>query len=145
MRLWSLNPGYLDAKGLVALWREALLAKNVLLGNTKGYVHHPQLKRFKEAENPVSSIDYYLGCVYEEALNRGYNFNSSKFKCGNNVSHIKVTDEQLKYEFEHLLQKLKIRDYPKYLLLKNVKEIDAHPLFKVVKGKIEDWEKRYNF
>ena len=29
MRLWSLHPRYLDAKGLVALWREALLAQAV--------------------------------------------------------------------------------------------------------------------
>jgi carboxyl-terminal processing protease len=29
MRLWSLHPKYLDAQGLVALWREALLAKAV--------------------------------------------------------------------------------------------------------------------
>ncbi len=36
MRLWSLHPRYLDAKGLVALWREALLAQAVLKGQTKG-------------------------------------------------------------------------------------------------------------
>ncbi|HEU5178767.1 MAG TPA: pyrimidine dimer DNA glycosylase/endonuclease V, partial [Burkholderiales bacterium] len=32
MRLWSLHPKYLDARGLVALWREALLAQAVLRG-----------------------------------------------------------------------------------------------------------------
>ena len=36
MRLWSLHPRYLDAKGLVALWREGLLAQAVLKGQTKG-------------------------------------------------------------------------------------------------------------
>jgi hypothetical protein len=41
MRLWSIHPEYLDAKGLVALWREALLAQNVLQCNTKGYKKHP--------------------------------------------------------------------------------------------------------
>ena len=29
MRLWSLHPSLLDQKGLVALWREALLAQKV--------------------------------------------------------------------------------------------------------------------
>jgi hypothetical protein len=38
MRLWSLHPQYLDPAGLVAVWREGLLA-----GQTKGYKHHPQL------------------------------------------------------------------------------------------------------
>ncbi|OAD21125.1 DNA-(apurinic or apyrimidinic site) lyase / pyrimidine dimer DNA glycosylase, partial [Candidatus Thiomargarita nelsonii] len=37
MRLWSLHPKYLDPKGLVALWRETLLAQKVLLGETRGY------------------------------------------------------------------------------------------------------------
>jgi hypothetical protein len=32
MRLWSLHPEYLDANGLVALWREALLAQAFLQG-----------------------------------------------------------------------------------------------------------------
>lgn len=41
MRIWSVHPQYLDAKGIVALWRETLLAKNVLEGNTKGYKNHP--------------------------------------------------------------------------------------------------------
>lgn len=30
MRLWSVHPGWLDAKGLVAAWREGLLARAVL-------------------------------------------------------------------------------------------------------------------
>ena len=32
MRIWSLHPEYLDSRGLVALWREALLAQAVLRG-----------------------------------------------------------------------------------------------------------------
>ena len=52
MRIWSLHPKYLDTKGLVALWRETLLAKHVLEGKTKGYRNHPQLDRFKKAQNP---------------------------------------------------------------------------------------------
>ena len=41
MKLWSIHPKYLDAKGLVALWREALLAQKVLDGKTEGYKNHP--------------------------------------------------------------------------------------------------------
>ncbi|HKX52383.1 MAG TPA: pyrimidine dimer DNA glycosylase/endonuclease V [Nitrosospira sp.] len=37
MRLWTLHPRYLDTKGLVAAWREALLAQKVLSGLTSGY------------------------------------------------------------------------------------------------------------
>ena len=37
IRIWTLHPKYLDAKGLVAVWREALLAKHVLENKAKGY------------------------------------------------------------------------------------------------------------
>jgi hypothetical protein len=43
MRLWSLHPQYLDPAGLVAVWREGLLARAVFAGQTTGYKHHPQL------------------------------------------------------------------------------------------------------
>src|SRR6476646_9124589 len=78
MRLWSLHPKYLDAKGLVALWREALLARAVLRGQTKGYRQHPQVQRFREHATPVQMIEAYLYEVLCEAQRRGYAFDSSK-------------------------------------------------------------------
>ena len=86
MRLWSIHPCYLDAKGLVALWREGLLAQNVLIGNTKGYKNHPQLIRFKNTNNPLGAIACYLRDVVDEADKRGYNFNRNKIV--NNKKHI---------------------------------------------------------
>lgn len=56
MRLWSLPPSLLDAKGLVALWREALLAQKVLQGETRGYRNHPQLARFKQQDDPAAAL-----------------------------------------------------------------------------------------
>jgi hypothetical protein len=42
MRLWSLHPSLLDRMGLLALWREGLLAQKVLLGLPAGalYAQH---------------------------------------------------------------------------------------------------------
>lgn len=80
MRIWSLHPQYLDTKGLVALWRETLLAKHVLEGKTKGYKNHPQLDRFKALSNPVNAINAYLAEVYHEAERRGYAFNRDKIQ-----------------------------------------------------------------
>lgn len=74
MRLWSLHPRYLDARGLVALWREALLAQAVLRGRTTGYTRHPQLERFRRAPSPVASVAAYLKIVSAEAATRGYAF-----------------------------------------------------------------------
>jgi len=140
MRIWSLHPQYLDAKGLVALWREALLAKKVLLGETQGYRNHPQLLRFKNAEKPVAAINQYLLVVYEEAVRRGYHFD--KQKLGEPEIKIKLTvnSGQLEYEFKHLLKKLKKRDLKKFEEIHHIKKMLQHPIFQVVSGNIEDWE-----
>jgi hypothetical protein len=142
MRLWSLHPQYLDAKGLVALWREALLAKKVLQNATKGYKNHPQLIRFKQHPDPIEAINHYLKIVYEQSLVRGYSFDSSKFSLGNNkVNKIKVRLGQLQYEFSHLQNKLKTRDPKQFANLNSIKNPIAHPLFAVIEGEIEEWER----
>ena len=140
MRIWSLHPKYLDSKGLVALWRETLLAKHVLEGKTKGYKHHPQLNRFRKSKNPIDLINQYLGEVYYEAVNRNFNFDKQKIDWTFKKSMIPVTTGQLNYEVEHLLAKLKKRDYDKYTELKSKSKFDIHPIFKLVVGEIEDWE-----
>ncbi|MDB1145333.1 MAG: pyrimidine dimer DNA glycosylase/endonuclease V [Alcaligenaceae bacterium] len=146
MRIWSIHPSYLDAKGLVALWRETLLAKNVLLGNTKGYKHHPQLKRFQSQTNPVAYIEAYLDGIYQESLIRGYQFNSEKIytypdQPRTPLQPIKVTTGQLAYEQMHLLRKLATRDEARYQQLKQLKSLwNVHPLFTMIEGEIEDWE-----
>lgn len=78
MRIWSLHPKYLDQKGLIALWRETLLAQKVLQNQTKGYRNHPQLLRFKQTKNPLQAISNYLHIVWQESQNRNYKFNQSK-------------------------------------------------------------------
>ena len=142
MRIWSLHPSYLDSKGLVALWRETLLARKVLRGLTKGYTKHPQLLRFKELISSVAHIDSYLSVVHAESSQRGYNFDSSKFEAIEEKYSLNVTYGQLKYEWEHLLQKLKVRDPEKYKKLATLpfEEVRTHPLFKVIPGDIESWE-----
>jgi len=140
MRIWSLHPKYLDTKGLVALWRETLLAKHVLEGKTKGYKNHPQLTRFKTSPNPLDAINYYLSEVYSEALKRGYNFDSNKIVWTFSKIKIPVTKGQVRYEMDHLFKKLQTRDPAQYLLLQASKEFETHALFEVIEGDIEEWE-----
>ena len=141
MRLWSLHPKYLDAKGLVALWREALLAQKVLMGETRGYRNHPQLLRFRQLEDPVAGIAAYLTEVHAEASRRGYAFDRSKIVQGIYPGHIKVTGGQLAYEWAHLLGKLQTRDPAKWLELKQIEMPAPHPLFVVAEGGMAPWEK----
>lgn len=141
MRLWSLHPKYLDRQGLVALWREGLLAQHVLAGKTKGYRRHPQLIRFQETRNPLLHINAYLSDVYREAKKRGYNFQVEKIVLKSSKNKIVVSDGQLAYEFSHLLKKLALRDPKKFKELKALKIITAAPLFKIIKGERAIWEK----
>ena len=139
MRLWSLHPRLLDPKGLVALWREGLLAKNVLMGNTNGYKNHPQLNRFKQTPDPVAAIDLYLSFVLSESQVRGYSFDGSKIQLQNVQLNIEVTTGQIAYEFEHLQNKLKDRN--PFFLQGWKLENPLHPIFNLVTGEIEQWEK----
>jgi hypothetical protein len=140
MRIWSIHPKYLDTKGLVALWRETLLAKTVLEKKTKGYKNHPQLTRFKSSSNPLKSINRYLAAVYEESLTHGYHFNKAKFNIYPEPFTLTVTRGQLEYETQHLLKKLKTRDIERYYRLLKETSIETHPLFKIIEGEIEEWE-----
>lgn len=141
MRIWSIHPKYLDAKGLVALWRETLLAKKVLEGNTKGYKNHPQLIRFKNSTHSLLYINLYLEEVFMEAHARDYNFNKNKFiVVKEKTKKLTVTIGQIEYEWKHLLDKLKKRDVNRYEKFQNIKEIDVHPIFYVIDGGGEDWE-----
>lgn len=141
MRIWSIHPKYLDTKGLVALWRETLLAKHVLEGKTKGYTNHPQLTRFRCSVNPLGSINTYLAIIHSEAISRQYLFDKSK------IDHkfkqqqcLTVTTGQIQYEVAHLLAKLELRDPAKYRELRKLLSFDPHPLFTVVDGDVEPWE-----
>ncbi len=141
MRIWSIHPKYLDVKGLVALWRETLLAKNVLEGKTKGYKNHPQLIRFKNSPDADISINYYLKIVWEEAVRRNYNFDKTKFIDYNNAPKLDVTIGQLNFERKHLLSKLEIRDTDRFNSFSKEVLTDIHPIFNLVDGEIEPWEK----
>ena len=140
MRIWSLHPKYLDVKGLVALWRETLLAKKVLEGRTKGYKNHPQLARFKLADNPLQAINHYLRIIHNESVAREFHFDKKKFNPKAAAKKMDVTLGQMEYEFEHLKKKLAIRDESKLKGLLLLKEIEPHPLFKIIPGRVEDWE-----
>ena len=140
MRIWSLHPKYLDTKGIVALWRETLLAKKVLEGKTRGYKNHPQLIRFRNSGFAVDGINQYLAVVYEDSLKRGYRFDRSKINWNFIPITLTVTDKQLKYEMDHLLKKLKTRDPELYLSFSGETRIEPHPLFSIIKGEIEAWE-----
>jgi len=141
MRLWTIHPLYLDPQGLVALWREALLARAVLREQTRGYRHHPQLERFRTHAFPRSAINTYLAAIHSEAATRGYAFDKRKIGPLRPVHAISTTTEQVLYEWRHLLRKLFVRNRVLHRRWRIVDVPQCHPLFVPAPGLIEPWER----
>jgi hypothetical protein len=141
VRLWTLHPKYLDAAGLVALWREGLLARAVLRGRTRGYRHHPQLERFRAQEAPAAMLDAYLAVVLREAQARGYAFDASKIAPVRTRARMPATTGQMRFEWEHLMRKLRARSPARGRDARAVRRPEPHPLFRVRRGGIASWER----
>lgn len=159
MRIWSLHPVLLDQKGLVACWRETLLAQKVLQGRTSGYRNHPQLERFRAHADPLAAIGAYLSGVADEADARGYRFNRDLIvralsSPGDGPAPIEVTTGQLELEFQHLMGKLAVRDPDRHARWSRAPTgvtssgppgspgtPPAHALFTVVPGPVAGWER----
>ncbi|MEO8031742.1 MAG: pyrimidine dimer DNA glycosylase/endonuclease V [Gemmatimonadota bacterium] len=141
MRLWSLHPKYLDARGLVALWRESLLAKAVLQGKTRGYRHHPQLERWRQSPDPVGSLNGYLTALYAESVARGYRFDPRKLGRRQIRTRLSVPRKQVAHEWVHLMNKLRVRDPARYRSLLKVQRPAVHPMFRIVPGPVASWER----
>lgn len=141
MRLWTIHPRYLDTKGLVAAWREGLLAQKVLRGQTRGYTRHPQLRRFQTSTSPIGAIAGYLMEIANEGDRRGYKFDRSKiFPDGSRESLIE-TRGQLLFEWSHLKRKLRRRSPKIYRACCRIDRPRPHPLFRIVAGPIQEWER----
>ena len=156
MRLWSLHPRYLDARGLVAAWREALLAQAVLAARTRGYREHPQLVRFRAHPEPARAIAAYLRGLHAESVERGYRFDAGRIAGGGAeridgaaagriggcvTDRVPVTRGQIAFERTHLLAKLRVRDPDRAARLRRAPSPVPHPLFHLVPGGIEPWER----
>ena len=141
MRLWSLHPSHLDARGLTALWREALLAQKVLRGLTRGYRRHPQLERFRAHPRPLAAIASYLAAVDDEAVCRGYAFDARKIGGSRSKVQIAVTRGQIAFERRHLLRKLRVRSPKNYAAQMKIGKLRIHPLFRVKAGGVAAWER----
>ena len=141
MRIWSLHPTHLDRAALVACWRETLLAQAVLAGRTKAYQRHPQLERFRAQPDPLGTVGAYLSGVADEADARGYRFDRSRILSpGTPDASLLVTDGQLALEWAHLGAKLTQRS-PADAERWRASTPSAHPLFTIVPGGVETWER----
>lgn len=142
MRVWSLHPEYLDRIGLVACWRETLLAQAVLAGRTRGYRHHPQLTRFRDTPEPLATVGAYLVGLRAEAERRGYRFDATRIdRPAGEVAPLPVSTGQVALEWDHLMAKLAVRSPDQHAAVRDPVEVAVHPLFVVVPGPVAEWER----
>jgi hypothetical protein len=157
MRLWSIHPEYLDRMGLLGLWREALLAQQVLHGEAEGYKNHSHMQRFYALprEDAMQYMSDYLFYIWQEGQLRGYKMNVENIKDPRNERPIlttpnqlfTVTSGQLALEYQILRAKTRERN------IKHFTELDTkfpshllwvpkpNPVFTLVHGRKEEWEK----
>lgn len=141
MRLWSLHPRYFDRQALTACWREGLLAQAVIDEPGRGYSRHPQLRRFRETDDPRAAIGDYLSAIVDEADAREYHFNRDKIRKTGSENKMLVNSGQLEYEWGHLLAKLERRSPTLWQRWHHLQAPEAHPSFTVVTGPTAEWEK----
>ena len=119
-----------------------MLAQKVLTGETRGYRHHPQVVRFRAQADPPAVIASFLAGLAEEAHRRGYRFDVTKILPRRCPERLPETDGQLLYEWSHLKAKLRARAPQMFRELRRVAIPEPHPLFRIVRGGVRDWERR---
>lgn len=148
VRMWSVHPRYLDRQGLTSGWREGLLAQAVLAGRTAGYTQHPQMNRFRATSDPLGAIGAYLAAMHADAVERGYRYDAALIEHPPTADEwwgaIEVTDDQVAWEWAHLLAKLQGRspDVARRWAGLGAGQVALHPLFVRVPGPVADWEPR---
>lgn len=136
-----MHPRFLDRQALVACWREGLLAQAVIGNTSGGYANHPQLTRFRAADEPLATLGAFLAGVVDEADARGYRFARDKILALPVAPpSLPLTQGQLDYEWAHLMAKLAVRSPDRAAACVGVAPA-AHPLFSVVPGAVEAWER----
>lgn len=90
----------------------------------------------------MSAIGAFLREIASEAKRRGYAFDVRKIARPRTAGKIHETRGQLEYEWSHLQRKLKARSPAVARQWRDVARPEAHPLFRIVGGKVRDWEKQ---
>lgn len=117
------------------------MAQAVLRGKTRGYRNHPQLERFRMHRFPQKAIAFYLWSIYEESCRRGYCFDEVKILEAKSRTAIRETEGQLEYEWRLLKSRVKERSPSTYINIADIDSPRAHPIFRIVPGSVNDWEK----
>jgi len=91
--------------------------------------------------DPLAAVAAFLAGIADEAQRRGYHFNAAKISRRRFKGQIPETNGQLLYEWRHLQTKLRARAPQMGRQFRGVTIPEPHPLFRIVPGKVRDWER----
>jgi hypothetical protein len=74
-------------------------------------------------------------------MNRAYRFAAGKISRSRASGYLTVTRGQIEFEWLHLMEKLRTRDPQWHARLVKVRAPQPHPLFRIVRGTVAQWEK----
>lgn len=146
MRFWSFHPKLLDKIGLSRNINETIAGYKAFCKTGEGYPKnwekHRQLIRFQKLSRGDLAIKDYIQFLLMIWHNKKLDeINVENFPMNLTLGYLTVTDKQLRYEWQHYLGKIKKRSPNLYKKMMHITQPEPHPLFKVVKGEIEPWEK----
>jgi hypothetical protein len=73
MRVWDVDPGYLNRQSLLGEHREIHALVSIVINNKKGYARHPETLRWK---NHLAALKHRHDLVVSEMQLRGYHHHS---------------------------------------------------------------------
>ena len=150
MRLWSLNPAYLDDASLRELWDDCMRAKKQMERLTEypnGSRPHPQLLRFFRTPGPLGAFSDYMWGVLDAIAQRGLYCGAQRKNAiprPRSGSHMYMSVTAGQMEIETWLYGAKLvkerGNGEKYVQFWSIPEPQPHPLFQIVRGAVERWE-----
>ncbi len=144
MKLWSLHPRHMDHTRLLALWRTALAARDIIEGRASDYRVDRSIYRFMGRLDSDRAINTYIYYIWLEAKGRGYRFareEALKKELIDTEIKIPVTSGQLLFEAWKLLTKISQTNPDWISRLAIEKCFEANPVFRVVEGLPDPREK----
>jgi len=129
MRIWDLNPGYLDRKRLLGEHRELHGLFNIVSLHKKGYLHHPETLRWV---NHLPALCMRHGLLVSEMLLRGYRHHSPLPEIAEDISWPAIRIDPPIRQFELLADKQQHEDSARIPLPDNAQQLWAQHKYSVM-------------
>ena len=128
MRVWDVDPGYLNRQSLLGEHREIHAILSIVTQDKKGYAHHPETLRWKDR---LGALKHRHDLVVSEMQLRGYQHHSPATVQGSSAWPDEFVDPPGR-QFTILRHKYVDREHGRIPLPRTAKELWAHHRFSVI-------------